>query len=264
MDRRRRAAARPVGRRHPPLRAVPRQSPPSGRPHRRDRSACTTRCAGRARSSTTVRPLRRSPLYDRLRAKGAVFGAKINWERANYFLPPGAARAAADARHAGLAALRARGAARVPRGRRRVRPDVVLQIRAEGSRCAGGAAAPVRERASTLPVGRMVYTAMLNERGGFESDLTITRLRARRRSSSSPARRRRRATSTGSSAHIGDGEHAALVDVTSAYSVLSVMGPKAEALLRDAVARRSVEGRRCRSRRRGRSTSATRACARRG
>ena len=27
-----------------------------------------------------------------------------------------------------------------------------------------------------VPVNRMVYTAMLNERGGFESDLTITRL----------------------------------------------------------------------------------------
>ena len=42
----------------------------------------------------TVRPLRRSPLYDRLRAKGAVFGSKLNWERANYFLPPGAAQPA--------------------------------------------------------------------------------------------------------------------------------------------------------------------------
>src|SRR5207247_103479 len=38
----------------------------------------------------TVRPLRRSPLYDRLKAKGAVFGTKLNWERANYFLPDGA------------------------------------------------------------------------------------------------------------------------------------------------------------------------------
>ena len=35
----------------------------------------------------TVRPLRRSPLYDRLLAKRAVFGSKLNWERANYFLP---------------------------------------------------------------------------------------------------------------------------------------------------------------------------------
>jgi sarcosine dehydrogenase len=29
------------------------------------------------------RPLRRSPLYDRLSAAGAVFGEKLGWERAN-------------------------------------------------------------------------------------------------------------------------------------------------------------------------------------
>src|SRR5258705_58628 len=33
----------------------------------------------------TVRPLRRSPLHDRLKARGAVFGSKLNWDRANYF-----------------------------------------------------------------------------------------------------------------------------------------------------------------------------------
>src|SRR4030095_5440605 len=38
----------------------------------------------------TVRPLRRSPLFDRLQAKGAVFGTKIHCERAHYFLPAGA------------------------------------------------------------------------------------------------------------------------------------------------------------------------------
>src|SRR5205085_8762907 len=41
----------------------------------------------------SARPLRTSPLYDVLAAKGAVFGAKNGWERANYFR-------ADDARHA--------------------------------------------------------------------------------------------------------------------------------------------------------------------
>src|SRR6185295_10334999 len=40
----------------------------------------------------TARPLRTSPLYDRLAAKGAVFGAKNGWERANYFKPAGTSR----------------------------------------------------------------------------------------------------------------------------------------------------------------------------
>ena len=35
------------------------------------------------------RPLRRSPLYDRLKAAGAVFGEKLGWERANWFARPG-------------------------------------------------------------------------------------------------------------------------------------------------------------------------------
>src|SRR4029078_4426675 len=33
----------------------------------------------------TARPLRTSPLYDLLAARGAVFGSKNGWERANWF-----------------------------------------------------------------------------------------------------------------------------------------------------------------------------------
>ena len=76
----------------------------------------------------------------------------------------------------------------------------------------------------------MVYTAMLNERGGFESDLTITRLGADTffiLTGSAQATR----DADWINRHIGDEEFAALVDVTSAYSVISVMGPKAAALL---------------------------------
>ena len=38
----------------------------------------------------SARPLRTSPLYDRLAARGAEFGSKKRWERANVFRPPGA------------------------------------------------------------------------------------------------------------------------------------------------------------------------------
>jgi hypothetical protein len=37
------------------------------------------------RELDSARPLRCSPLYDRLKAKGAVFGSKMGWERANWF-----------------------------------------------------------------------------------------------------------------------------------------------------------------------------------
>ena len=81
-----------------------------------------------------------------------------------------------------------------------------------------------------VPVNRMVYSAMLNERGGFESDLTVIRT----------------ATEcfliiTGSaqtvrdqdwiSRHIAPQHQVCLTDVSGLYSVLSVMGPKAAELL---------------------------------
>jgi len=76
----------------------------------------------------------------------------------------------------------------------------------------------------------MVYTAMLNERGGFESDVTVTRLDAETffiLTGSAQATR----DADWIERHIEDGECAALVDVTSAFSVISVMGPRAQALL---------------------------------
>jgi 4-methylaminobutanoate oxidase (formaldehyde-forming) len=82
-----------------------------------------------------------------------------------------------------------------------------------------------------VPIGKMVYTAMLNQRGGFESDLTITRL-ARDTffilTGSGQATR----DAAWIERHIATHEFAALVDVTSAYSVISLMGPQSEALLR--------------------------------
>ena len=50
MGRRRRGAGRPVGRRRAPLRAVPREPPAPRATAPSRRSACITRCAGRARS----------------------------------------------------------------------------------------------------------------------------------------------------------------------------------------------------------------------
>jgi glycine cleavage system aminomethyltransferase T len=77
--------------------------------------------------------------------------------------------------------------------------------------------------------GRMVYTAMLNARGGFESDLTVIRLGETAFllvTGTAQATRDRDWINR----HIGDAI-AILTDVTSAWSVLSVMGPKAPALL---------------------------------
>jgi 4-methylaminobutanoate oxidase (formaldehyde-forming) len=81
-----------------------------------------------------------------------------------------------------------------------------------------------------VPVGKMVYTAMLNERGGFESDLTVMRQAADRfmiiTGSAQTVRDFDWITR-----HIGEAEHAVLTDVSAMYSVLSLMGPKARELL---------------------------------
>src|SRR5205807_2595474 len=42
----------------------------------------------------SARPLRTSPLYDLLASRGAVFGSKFGWERANVFKPSSAPPAA--------------------------------------------------------------------------------------------------------------------------------------------------------------------------
>lgn len=173
----------------------------------------------------SARPLRRSPLYDRLKAKGAQFGAKMGWERALYFGPEGKLSFSAPG---WLDAVRTE--------QRATRRDVSIfdQTSFAKFRLQGPGALKVLQRLCAnqmdVPVGRMVYTALLNRRGGFESDLTVTRLSedaffivtgtAQATRDADWIRRR-----------IGD-DRAALTDVTSAWSVLSVMGPKAEALLR--------------------------------
>ncbi|MEO5765159.1 MAG: FAD-dependent oxidoreductase, partial [Casimicrobiaceae bacterium] len=178
----------------------------------------------------SVRPLRRSPLYDRLRERGAVFGTRLNWERANYFLPAGV--------HVPPATLDTPGwLPHVLEEQRACRENVVVFDQTSFSKFVlkGRDALAVLQRLCAneidVPVGRMVYTAMLNARGGFESDLTITRIAERAFF-----------ILTGSAQttrdfhwierHIAPDVHAALFDVTSAHSVIALMGPQAEALLR--------------------------------
>jgi glycine/D-amino acid oxidase-like deaminating enzyme/sarcosine oxidase gamma subunit len=177
----------------------------------------------------TVRPLRRSPLYDRLHAKRAVFGSKLNWERANYFLPDGTPAPAPTFGTPGWLPC-------VLDEQRACREAVVLFDQTSFAKFVlkGRDALAVLERLCAnrieVAIGRIVYTAMLNARGGFESDLTIVRVAAHEffiLTGSAQATR----DFAWIERHIGDGERAALVDVTGAYSVLSLMGPQAEALL---------------------------------
>jgi 4-methylaminobutanoate oxidase (formaldehyde-forming) len=181
----------------------------------------------------TARPLRTSPLYDLLMAKGAEFGAKNGWERANYFRQHKRARPDYTLGKPGWLAW-------MIEEQRATREAVALYDQTSFSKLLlqGRDALSVLQRLCAndidIPVDKMVYTAMLNERGGFESDLTLIRQQPGSMGESF-------LIVTGSAQtvrdfdwiarHIDSHEHAVLTDVSALYCVLSVMGPKAHELL---------------------------------
>jgi 4-methylaminobutanoate oxidase (formaldehyde-forming) len=81
-----------------------------------------------------------------------------------------------------------------------------------------------------VPLGKVVYTQMLNVRGGIEADITVTRLAVDKYFIVTPG-------ATGNRDFdyiqrlIGDDMQALLTDVTSAYTMLAVMGPRSRDLL---------------------------------
>ena len=96
----RRAAVRPPAQRARVPRAALHRGLRALLPDRLPEPGAVTRRAGQ----------RRSPLYDVLRARGAVFGTKFGWERANWFAARPAAGAGSAGRLAGLASTEPRGA----------------------------------------------------------------------------------------------------------------------------------------------------------
>ncbi|HEX3498018.1 MAG TPA: glycine cleavage T C-terminal barrel domain-containing protein, partial [Stellaceae bacterium] len=177
----------------------------------------------------SARKLRRSPLYERLAAKGARFGSKMGWERPNYFAPASAGELPYGfAKPAWLPYCLDE--------QRAARDGVALFDQTSFAKLLlqGRDACAVLQRlcANDMDVapGRMVYTAMLNTRGGYETDLTAMRLADDQFlivTGTAQATRDRDWIKR----HIGD-DFATITDVTSAWAVISVMGPQAEALLR--------------------------------
>src|SRR6185369_7814873 len=78
-------------------------------------------------------------------------------------------------------------------------------------------------------IGRIVYTAMLNERGGYETDLTAMRVAADEFLIVTGTAQATR-DHDWIARHIGDA-FATISDVTSSWVVISVMGPLAYSLL---------------------------------
>ncbi|MBI2947129.1 MAG: aminomethyl transferase family protein, partial [Verrucomicrobia bacterium] len=81
-----------------------------------------------------------------------------------------------------------------------------------------------------VPIGRAVYTGLLNQRGGFESDLTLIRTAPDEYYIVSGTAQTTRDLDW-IRRNVRDHEHAELVDVTEAHAVLGLMGPNSRALL---------------------------------
>ena len=176
------------------------------------------------------RPFRQSPIYEALKADRACFGEKLGWERPNWFAPAGIepsdeysfeapnwlAHSAAEhqaAREAVALFDQSSFAKFLLRGADSVKAlDWICANRID------------------RPVGSVIYTQLLNKRGGIESDLTVTRI---------DHDAFYLVTGTGFithdfhwiDRHLPKEMNANLTDETDNWAVLSLMGPNARALL---------------------------------
>jgi sarcosine dehydrogenase len=178
----------------------------------------------------SARGVRRSPLYYLLKAKGAVYGAKYGWERANWFAPEGVP--AKD----DLTFEIPNWFEHVAAEHRNARENVVLID--QSSFCKfeveGPGALPFLNRLCAnqidRPVGKVVYTQMCNPRGTIECDLTVGRLEEDKFLLVVGTAFGLRA-SCWINNHLPTDASVSIKDVTSAYAVVNVIGPKSRQLL---------------------------------
>jgi 4-methylaminobutanoate oxidase (formaldehyde-forming) len=176
------------------------------------------------------RPRIVSPLYERLKTHNAVFGAKLGWERPNWFAPKGIEPK--DVYSMG----RQNWFGPVGAEHRLVREQVGLFDQSSFAKYelrgpdAASALSWICANSVDKAPGRLTYTQLLNTRGGIECDLTVARLADDHFYI---------VTGTGFrthdfawiNEHIPAGANASLADVTEAYGTLSLMGPRARDVL---------------------------------
>ena len=178
----------------------------------------------------TGRGVRKSPLHARMQAQGACFGEAAGWERPNWFAPEGVTP------EYEYSYGRQNWFEHSAREHRAVRENVGLfdQTSFVKFLLQGRDAVQVLNRVcgNQLDVseGKIVYTQLLNERGGIEGDVTVTRLTGDAffivDSGVAQTRNYRWIRS-----QIRSDEHASLTDVTSAHAVLGLMGPNSRMFL---------------------------------
>jgi len=183
----------------------------------------------------TARGLRRSPLYQFFKDRGACFGEVAGWERPNWFVPEAEREKGIEAKYEyswgkqnWFDYHRAEHMA--------IRENVGMyemlsfsKIRVKGADamdylqfvCANDV---------DVPIGKIVYTQWLNNKGGIEADVTITRLAEDDYLVVSGAVCNNRDMNW-LEKHMPEGANCALFDATSGENCLAVMGPNSRDLL---------------------------------
>ena len=182
------------------------------------------------RQPATARGVRRSPVHQQLAEKGAVFGEAAGWERANWFAMSGQNRKDHygwgrqnwfENQRAEHLALRQGVGLLDMSSFGKIRVDGADALRLMQTVCSNQ---------MDVSIGRIVYTQMLNHKGGIECDLTVTRLAADSFLLVVPGVTLRRDLAW--LRRHAAGLSATILDCSSAEGVFPVMGPKARDLLR--------------------------------
>jgi glycine cleavage system aminomethyltransferase T/glycine/D-amino acid oxidase-like deaminating enzyme len=184
-----------------------------------------------SRQFVTARGVRRSPFHDRLLAQGAWMTEAAGWERPGFFGPPGSSPEVV------YSYGRPSWFSAVGEECRNTAENVTLFDHSCFIKYAvdGRDAVDVLNRVCAndvdVPVGKVVYTQWLNENGGIEADVTVTRLSDTSFMVVTIAVSQRRdlawltrATPEGAHVHVGD--------ITSGLTMLAIMGPKSRDLIR--------------------------------
>lgn len=182
------------------------------------------------RQPETARGVRHSPLHERLKQRGACFGEVAGWERPNWYAPAGV-----EPKYE-YSYKRQNWFDYSAIEHKAVREKVGLLDQTSFAKflVQGPDAESLLQRICAndvaVPAGRVVYTQWLNQRGGIEADLTITRLTEESY-----------LVVTGAAVAVHDldwlnrntpdGARVNVTDVTSGYAVIGLMGPNSRELL---------------------------------
>ncbi len=181
------------------------------------------------RQAETARGVRRSPVHVHLKERSAVFGEMAGWERANWFAREGQER---EYRHGWQ---RQNWFQNQKAEHLAMREGVGLldmssfgKIRVDGS---GSLHFLQRVFSGDLdrPIGRITYGQMLNERGGIECDLTITRISETAFLLIVPAATVQRDLAWLRRHQMDD--RCVILDVTASEAVFPLMGPRSREVM---------------------------------